>query len=1085
MRLLYTDVANDLTKLLAQEAQAYADAGKRVFYIAPNSLSFDKERKVLESLPKKASFAITVTRFGQMARYLTLSQHHHRPTIDDQGLALVVYRVLSTLDEGDLKSYGLLRTDPAFVLQLVDFYKEWQSTGLDDEVLGEFETDKLADIRLIFNRMNAVMADLTYATTSNIGQLRQDLATGQLRQSLSQVVVIVDGFTRFTAEEEGLLEQLHTSCHEVVIGAYASQTAYKASYQAGQLYEASVTFLRHLAETFETKPSYISANPPETGFSRLTQVLENRYAYRESDLTLTEADQSVVQLWQTSGIKEELEEVAQAIRQKIAQGYRYKDMLVLLGDVASYGLQLGQVFETYAIPFYLGKAESMSDHPLVQVMDSLERLLRYNWRAEDLLNLLQSGLIGQFDQSAVDKFDQYVTYANLKGRRAFGRPFTKTNGQFDLEALNVTRETLVLPLLTFFDQPSSSTQGLLTGLLGLLEGFSLRANLTQLASQGSQLEADKHEQVWKTFCGLLTQIGQIFEQTPLSLPEFLSLLRSGMLVASYRVVPATVDVVTVSSYNLIEPHSKPFVFAIGLTQSNFPEIVKNVSLLSDEERLTINDQLTSGQLDLPSRDNLKRNNYTFVSLLNSARKELVLSSPTRLGESEDTLSTYLHQLERLGLPLVTKTRDSLAPGDIATYRSLLGRLVEAYQADIKLDELDKDRADYWSVLIRRLQRHMAEQGLSLPEVKAVPISSPLSPETLAVRYPVERPLRLSASSLSHFYNNAYSFFLTNVLGLKEEQSILPDARHHGIFFHRVFELVTADRTETPFDAKLDRALQTASQEPDLATIYQQSAQTRFAQEVMTNMIRATAQVLADETQIEVVAQEASFGFKAPYVLDLPSGRQLAISGKIDRLDKLAETASYGVVDYKSGDKRFKLSDFYNGLAPQLLTYLGALKHASEFEQVADIFGAMYLQVHQPIVNLAKTATADDLLASAQQSLTYKGLFLAEQAPALDARYSSKTNTYSQEELDLLLAYNDHLYRQAGQAILAGQFAINPYTPDGKTVSGDQLKAITRFEADHHMPQARRLTQFPTKDQRGLVLGAMAEQLGQQKEDDHV
>ena len=73
MKLLYTDMSQDLTEILTEQATSYAQKGKRVFYIAPNALSFEKERKVLEYLPQSASFEITVTRFTQMARYFILN----------------------------------------------------------------------------------------------------------------------------------------------------------------------------------------------------------------------------------------------------------------------------------------------------------------------------------------------------------------------------------------------------------------------------------------------------------------------------------------------------------------------------------------------------------------------------------------------------------------------------------------------------------------------------------------------------------------------------------------------------------------------------------------------------------------------------------------------------------------------------------------------------------------------------------------------------------------------------------------------------------------------------------------------------
>ncbi len=114
-----------------------------------------------------------------------------------------------------------------------------------------------------------------------------------------------------------------------------------------------------------------------------------------------------------------MEQVATAIRQHIHQGARYKDILLLLGDVDSYKLQIGKIFDKYDIPYYFGKAEEMSHHPLVHFVESLERLRRYRFRAEDLLNLLKSGLYASISQKELDLFESYILFADMKGQAAF------------------------------------------------------------------------------------------------------------------------------------------------------------------------------------------------------------------------------------------------------------------------------------------------------------------------------------------------------------------------------------------------------------------------------------------------------------------------------------------------------------------------------------------------------------------------------------------------------------------------------------------------------------------------------------------
>ena len=77
----------------------------------------------------------------------------------------------------------------------------------------------------------------------------------------------------------------------------------------------------------------------------------------------------------------------------------------------------------------------------------------------------------------------------------------------------------------------------------------------------------------------MEQVETIFGDESLSVDDFLSILRSGMLACDYRTVPATVDVVNVKKYDLIQPHSAPYVFALGMTQSHFPKVGQNKSLM--------------------------------------------------------------------------------------------------------------------------------------------------------------------------------------------------------------------------------------------------------------------------------------------------------------------------------------------------------------------------------------------------------------------------------------------------------------------------------------------------------------------------
>ena len=1011
---------------------------------------------------------MVVTRFEQLARYFTLNQAEWMKTLDDTGLAMLFFRLLSHMDEAEFQVYGKVKQDIAFIQQLVTLYQEMQRSNLTVADLVQLESsDKETDLVKLLAAFEKVMLAEHFQISTKIAQFRKLVETGQLDEELAGVVLVVDGFTRFSAEEEALIAALNERVAELVIATYASQKAYQATYIEGNLYQAGVEFLRHLAQTFQTNPSYLVASDELDAFGKISKNIENRYNFSDYQIELTAEDKKVVQLWEVTNQKEEVRQVALAIRQLLHQGVRYKDIVVLLGDVESYYLQLGKTFDQYDIPYYLGRAEEMSHHPLVHLIESLERLKRYRFRTEDMLNLLKSGLYQQWSQETVDRFEQYLLFADVKGQNQFERAFTAENGsRYDLKELNHIREKVMKPLTAFFKARPQLGKSLLGQFRDFCEGIALPDNMKDLSASFGELEQERDEQVWNCFVHLLEEMNQIFGDEKLTVADFLAILRAGMLASTYRIVPATVDVVRVKSYDLIEPHTAKYVFAIGLTQTNFPKLAKNTSLLTDVERMRINE--ATGQFakfDVMSRENGKKNHFAMLSLLNAASTQLVLSAPQLANEAEDGMSPYLQLLEDVGIPKEEKGKTTgFQLDDLAHYKSLLARVIEANRLPFDA-EWSKEEETFWLVAIRYLRKKLEQEQIVIPAITGEIETSPLAVDTLDVLYPVGVPLVLSASSLTDFYQNEYVYFVKHVLRLRERDSIHPDARSHGNFLHRIFERVTTNDSNQSFDEKLQQAITETRKEPSFEALYQFNAESQFSEAVLLDIARATSLVLQEEPVTQVVANEAVFGGEQVPFLTLEKGRSVQVVGKIDRLDKLISNQAFGVVDYKSSSKQFHIDKFYNGLSPQLMTYIAAVQQMPEFSQLDKVFGAMYLHMLDPIVRLTDTKSADQVLAKAYKALVYKGLFLEEESNRLNQLYAkTKASLFTQQDLNIMLAYNQTLYQRAAEKIVAGQFAVNPYTEDGQSVAGEQLKAITGFEADRHFSLARPLLKGGKKEE---------------------
>ena len=1067
MKLLYTDTRTSLTEILTKEAQGLVAQGKRVFYIAPNSLSFEKEHAVLECLSQQASFAITVTRFAQMARYLVLNDIPAKSSLDDIGLGMAFYKCLSEIDARDLRVYGAIKQDPQFIQQLIEIYHEISTAKmsfLDLESLTD--ADKRSDLLLIFEKVTAYLNQSQVSQGSPLSYLIDAIEENKVSSDFSKIALVIDGFTRFSAEEEHLVDLLHRKGVEIIIGVYATKKAYTSPFSEGNLYQASVEFLRHLAFKYQTKAENACREHDKLdAFAKASRLLESAYDYSEISLEVDDEDRKDLQIWSCLTQKEELELVARSIRQKLHQEQElsYKNFRILLGDVESYKLSLQTIFNQYQIPFYLGKSESMAHHPLTQFVESIGRLKRYYFRQEDLINLLRTGLYTNLSQEEIDSFEQYIRYLGIDGLSNFKQEFTKNHhGKFDLEKLNELRVRVLNPLETLLSSRKQKTENILTKWNTFLKDASVTKQLQSLSETMEVAEQERQEEVWKAFCHVMEQFATVFEGTQVALDDFLALLHSGMSLSNYRTIPATVDTVLVQSYDLIAPLTSDYIYAIGLTQDHLPKITQNTSLLSDEEREVLNQGTEDGsQLLIASHENLKKNRYTMLSLVNSAKKQLVLSAPSLLNENESKESVYLKELQDFGFTKIEKRIDrrNLSKDDIGSYHSLLSSLVAYHQQGEFASDED---LTFVKVLARVMGRKLEDQGLDNPVLPTSPKSKTLTSDTLEALYPKDQDFYLSSSGLTEFYRNEYSYYLRYVLGLQEELRLKPDARSHGNFLHRIFERAMKLPADTSFDRRLEQAISETSQEREFQAIYQESLEAQFAREVLLDVARATGHILRHNTDVETIQEEAVFGGKEQAFVQLDDGRNVYVRGKVDRIDRLKSSDAIGVVDYKSSLTQFNFPLFFNGLNSQLPTYLAALKK----EGNRDFFGAMYLEMTEPIQSLQTVKTLSKAVAETNKSLKYQGLFLEKEMQNLGEFYNkNKAYQLSDEEFQLLLDYNAFIYKKAAEKILSGEFAINPYTEDGRSIAPyvQQYQAITGFEANYHLGQARFLDKIDSED----------------------
>jgi len=79
------------------------------------------------------------------------------------------------------------------------------------------DEDKRADLLLIFEKVTAYLNQSQLAQGSQLSHLIEAIENDKVSSDFSQIALVIDGFTRFSAEEERVVDLLHGKGVEIVI----------------------------------------------------------------------------------------------------------------------------------------------------------------------------------------------------------------------------------------------------------------------------------------------------------------------------------------------------------------------------------------------------------------------------------------------------------------------------------------------------------------------------------------------------------------------------------------------------------------------------------------------------------------------------------------------------------------------------------------------------------------------------------------------------------------------------------------------------------------------------------------------------
>ena len=768
---------------------------------------------------------------------------------------------------------------------------------------------------------------------------------------------------------------------------------------------------------------------------------------------------------------------AREILKFVRAGNRFCDCAVLVRNLENYYKPVGRAFHRYGIPFFLDRREAVAHHPLAELTRNVLRTVAFDWQPEDWFAALKAG----FSPVTAERIDELENAA-----LEFGWHGKQWREPLPDETCEQLRKIVLPPFETFAARLSKINLRpdglrLAEALRELWHSMHVEPTLERWTLDEGQAAAGNrqpaiHQTVWDQMNAWLDNVALAFPREPLPLREWLPVLEAGLAGLTVGVIPPALDQVLVGAVDRARNPDLKLALVLGVNETLFPTVPAEPVILTEAERDELAMPLGPDRHERLARERF----YGYIACTRASEKLMVTYAREDAEGRTLNPSPFVAQLRNIFPGLEVKEfSGETKPVEAEHAHEVIVPLLE-YCSSGRESAQSENRSRRTPAAPDNWEKLLALPSLKLLTANLGALREPEPNENLSPALAEKlygSTLRTSVSRLEEFASCPFRYFIRSGLRAEERKLFELDARERGSFQHEVLKKFHEDlaaegkhwRDLTPAAAR-ERIAATAA-EIALSADYRNgllcdSAQTRFAARALTAALQDFVEVIVGwmrgQYEFDPVAAELGFGGKddrAPaWGIDLGDGHQLALQGRIDRVDvwrdQNSDSAPAVVIDYKSGGKKLDSLFVKNGIQLQLLAYLGALQHwknPREFFGADKIIpsGAFYVNLRGEYKGGGSRA---EILAEADESrrLAYRhtGRFDAGILDKLDRikakdqfgyqlknngeLYANSTEALPRTGFEKLLDGVEAQLRALGERIFSGAAQVDPYRKGKQT-----------------------------------------------------
>ena len=1015
------------TTYIYEKISEHAKNGNdKILMLVPDMSTFETEKAFLNLLGARLSKNIKVFGFSRLCRFVFEHTSNLPQNVIDSGTRAVIMNIaLEQLTEKLklLKTKNTKSLTEIMLQTLSDCKKNIISTDTLYEVSKNVENEtlktKLYETALILDTFDAILSQSYVDPLDDLTRLYNILLENIIFDGYT---VFVDSFSGFSAQQLKVLRLIMSQSSSV----FVALTLDPESDGMEEVFATSLATYKTLKNIAKSDCVDIKTPVKLTENKKFLnselELLENSI-FRNNIKPDSQNPENII-LYSASDRYEECEFVARQIKHLIVdENYIYNDISVICHDTQPYKGIINTVFEKYEIPYFMDAHSDIEVKPVVRLVNSIFRIVLDNIERDDVISLLKTGLTENSPQE-ISLFENYTYIWNINNSafkseftqnpRGFSSTFTD-NDKMNLEIVEKVRKSVVEPLLKFGENIKNKNGREITELL-----YHLLTELKAQDALNSMYESLENgvekglgaEQirVWNFLMDAFDKTVAVIGDTPVSPKRYYELLSIQISSIELMQIPQTIDSVTVTTAQRVRISKQKVTFLIGCIDGEFPAVPHCSGVFSSFElkMLSLNDlKLSEDFSDLADLET-----FMAYSCMTSPSEKLYVTYP-----SADLLGTpynpsVIFEEIRKAFPNIIM----LDKADFDRKKDSMYALQPAFEEYAR--SLSQNSAE-----IKSLGEYFSADNHYSSQYNAVHRSIENSP------FRIENPenaeklfgenLNISASQIEKFSLCRFAYFCNYGLNIKERRRAEINPMEYGTLVHYILEKFFSRFNKSEYSEMSDDNLKVF-----IGNVLSEYIEQYFGgAESRTKAFLYNLKVLSDnafillkhivtelsQSDFDVADCELKIGEDIPsYTINLPDGHKIAVCGFVDRVDVMEKDGEkfLRVIDYKTGTKKFKLSDILYGLNLQMLLYLYSIKlnGNSKYGEITPA-GILYMPATVPVVSAPTELSDDKINSEIDKALRMNGLLL-DDVSVIKGMDKSETGKYIPVKIKLDTAVSE-------------------------------------------------------------------------------